>query len=187
MVDDSLLSEVMANGGITPAIISRMCGYFKNMEDLGVDLIFNQCSSVGEAADIASILVSIPLVKVDQAMADEAAEQGSKIGVIVTVASTMEPSVNLVKASMKSAGKGVAVTPYLVDGALDILMKEGNREKHNQLVLAEIEKAQTSCDAIVLSQGSMAMLEPFLDQFSVPVLTSPERGVLSVRKYLLEL
>ena len=54
IVDDSLLREVMANGGITPAIIKRMCNYVQMLEVSGVDAIFNQCSSVGEAFDIAT-------------------------------------------------------------------------------------------------------------------------------------
>ena len=53
----------------------------------------------------------------------------------------MLPSCNLVKTKAETAGKNVEVREYLVDGALDILMKEKNVEKHNQLVLAQIQKA----------------------------------------------
>ena len=47
-----------------------MCSYYKAAEEAGADLIFNQCSSVGEAADLASQLVSVPVVKVDTCMAE---------------------------------------------------------------------------------------------------------------------
>ena len=53
IVDDSLLREVMRNKGITPSIIKQMCNYVQALEESGVDAIFNQCSSVGEAFDIA--------------------------------------------------------------------------------------------------------------------------------------
>ena len=54
IIDESLLAEVKANGGVTPGIQKRMNGYYVCADSLGVDLILNQCSSVGEAADIAA-------------------------------------------------------------------------------------------------------------------------------------
>lgn len=177
IVDDSLLEEVKTVGHITPAIISRMCTYFKIAESLGADLIFNQCSSVGEASDIASKCVSIPVVKVDEAMAEKAVELGNRIAVIATVASTVAPSSNLVRTKAKLANKNVVVDEVLVDGALDILMKEKDVEKHNRLVLNAIDKASDDHDVIVLAQGSMTALLPYLGETKVPVLTSPKMGV----------
>ena len=51
LVDDSLLHDVMQHGGLTEKVISRMCAYVQAAASNGADLIFNQCSSVGEAAD----------------------------------------------------------------------------------------------------------------------------------------
>ena len=141
IIDDSLLEEVKGNGGLTPAIISRMMTYVQTAASLKPDLIFNQCSSVGEAFDIAKKCTDIPTLKIDEAMAEKAVSLGKKIAVIATVASTMKPSCNLVRTKAKEAGKEVEVKEYLVNGALDILMKEKNVEKHNQLVLNEINKA----------------------------------------------
>ena len=177
IVDDSLLDEVKANGHVTPAIISRMCTYFKIAEDLGADLIFNQCSSVGEASDIASKCVKIPVVKIDEAMAEKAVSMGNKIAVIATVASTVGPSTRLVRTKAKEANKDCVVDEILVDGALDILMKEKNVEKHNKLVIDAINKASEDHDVIVLAQGSMTAILPYLKETKVPVLTSPELGV----------
>ena len=178
IVDDSLLDEVKANGHITPAIISRMCQYFKIAESLGADLIFNQCSSVGEAADIAAKCVSIPVVKIDEAMAEKAVSIGNKIAVIATVASTVAPSTRLVETKAKLLNKDCKVNPILVDGALDILMKEKNVEKHNKLVIDAINSASKDHDVIVLAQGSMTAILPYLNETKVPVLTSPEIGVI---------
>ncbi|MDO4199020.1 MAG: aspartate/glutamate racemase family protein [Erysipelotrichaceae bacterium] len=177
IVDDSLLEEVKTNGHITPAIISRMCTYFKTAESLGADLIFNQCSSVGEAADIAAKCVNIPVVKVDEEMAERACKLGEKIAVIATVASTVAPSTRLVRRKAQELGLERTVDEVLVDGALDILMKEGDVKKHNDLVLAAIDKASEDHDVIVLAQGSMTALLPYLKDTKKPVLTSPEIGV----------
>lgn len=177
IVDDSLLAEVMANGGITPGIIRRVCTYARHAEEIGADLIFNQCSSVGEAVNVARKMVSVPFLKVDEPMAEKAVETGSRIAVVATVASTMAPSVGLVREAADKAGKEVEIQERLVDGALDILMKEGNREKHNQLVLEEVKKAEKENEVIVLAQGSMIVLLPQLTGISVPVLSSPRMGV----------
>ena len=52
------------------------------------------------------------------------------------------------------------VKTYLADGALDVLMKEKNREKHDSLVLNLLKDAERENDVIVLAQGSMITLEP---------------------------
>ncbi|HEY5584742.1 MAG TPA: aspartate/glutamate racemase family protein [Ruminiclostridium sp.] len=186
IVDDSLLHDVMQNGGINEQIISRMCKYFEAAAHNGADLIFNQCSSVGEAADIAAKLVSVPVLKVDEAMAEKAVELGRKIGVVATVKSTMKPSCNLVRSKAAETGKDVEVVEYLVDGALDVLIREKNREKHNALVLEIVKKAEAECDVIVLAQGSMTVLLPELKDIKKPVLTSPRRGVEKARSILFE-
>lgn len=184
LVDDSLLYDVMQNGGITPKVIARMCAYVQAAADNGADLIFNQCSSVGEAADIAAQLVAVPVLKVDAPMAERAVELGTRIGVVATVQSTMKPSCQLIRAKAAEAGKSVEIVDYLVDGALTVLLKENNRAKHNAMVLDSVKRAEAECDVIVLAQGSMTVLLPELADIRKPVLTSPRLGVERARKIL---
>ena len=184
LVDDSLLYDVMQNGGITPKVIARMCAYVQAAADNGADLIFNQCSSVGEAADIAAQLVAVPVLKVDSPMAERAVELGARIGVVATVQSTMKPSCQLIRAKAAEAGKSVEIVEYLVDGALTVLLKENNRAKHNAMVLDSVKRAEAECDVIVLAQGSMTVLLPELTDIRKPVLTSPRLGVERARKML---
>ncbi len=183
IIDDSLLEEVKKNGHVTPAIIRRMCTYVQAADSLHPDLIFNQCSSVGEAFDIARSQVSCKTLKIDEAMAEKAVELGERIGVVATVASTVAPSCRLVEKKAKKAGKNVTVTRYLVDGALDILMS-GDVDKHNELVINAIRKAEEENDVVVLAQGSMTAILPLLGDTSKPVLTSPRLAVERVRKEL---
>ncbi len=185
IIDDSLLHDVMAAGHVTPKIISRMCDYFQAAEKNGADLIFNQCSSVGFAADIASKTVSVPVLKIDEAMAEQAVAIGGKIAVVATVASTVDPSSSLVRSKAEAAGKtDVVVKEYLVDGALDILMKEKDRAKHNRLVIEQIKIAEQECDVIVLAQGSMTAILDELGDIKKPVFTSPKLGVTKARDIL---
>lgn len=185
IVDDSLIQEVKTVGHITPNIISRMSAYFKIAEMCGADLIFNQCSSVGEAADIAAKGVNIPVVRIDEAMDEKAASIGKRIALIATVASTVAPSKRLLEKKIAEAGSQAEVDDYLVDGAMDMVMA-GKVEEHNRLVKEAIVKAAKDHDVIVLAQGSMTAILPYLQDVTVPVLTSPELGVQKAVKVLKE-
>lgn len=176
IIDDSLLPEVLANGGVTPGVTKRLCQYAVQAEAAGATLIFNQCSSVGEVADIAARMVAIPLVKVDERMAETACRIGTRIGVVATLPTTMGPTVRLIKKMAEKLGKVVAVTEELSAGAFEKLIA-GDRKAHNDMVIASIRRLSQRVDVVVCAQGSMLALKPDLGETSVPVLMSPPLGV----------
>ncbi|MCK9357193.1 MAG: aspartate/glutamate racemase family protein [Dehalococcoidia bacterium] len=176
IVDDSLLPEVLANGGVTPAVAKRLCQYAIQAEAAGASLIFNQCSSVGEVADMAAKMVKVPLVKIDERMAETACRTGSRIGVVATLPTTMGPTVRLIKRMAEKLGKKVTVTEELSAGAFEKLIA-GDRKAHNDMVIASIRKLAEKVDVVVCAQGSMLALKPDLGETRVPVLMSPPLGV----------
>jgi aspartate/glutamate racemase len=176
LVDDSVLPELMANGGVTSAIRTRLCEYYKAAELAGADLVFNQCSSVGEVADLAAPLIRVPLVKIDQRMVEVACETGSRIGVVATVETTLGPTRRLIEATAARLGRAVEVACQLVPGAFEKLVG-GDRAAHNALVVRAIRELSAGVDVVVCAQGSMMAIVPELGQTCVPVLTSPRLGV----------
>lgn len=176
IVDDSLLPEVLANNGVTSSVRSRMVEYYKAAELAGADLIFNQCSSVGEVADLASQLVNVPVIKVDENMAQVACKTGPRVGVVATLETTMGPTCRLVEYTAKRLGKEISITRSLVEGAFDILIS-GDGAKHNKMVLDAIRELTEKVDVVVCAQGSMMAILPDLGETKVPVLTSPRLGV----------
>ena len=184
IIDDSLLAEVMQNGQVTPSIIRRICAYALEAQAMGADILLNQCSSVSEAVDVARRMLQIPYLKIDEPMAEQAVLSGSRIAVVATVASTVGPSTRLVESAARRLDKTIQLHPHLVDGALDILMKDRDRERHNALVLNALESLQEQVDVIILAQGSMHVLRPMLSRFHVPVLTSIDSGIRRVRETL---
>jgi aspartate/glutamate racemase len=184
IVDDSLLPEVIANHGLTPGIVRRVTAYAQQAESWGADVILNQCSSVGGAAELAAETLRVPYLRIDEPMAEEAVRLGKRIAVVATVASTMEPSCAVIEAAAKRAGKEIEIVAGLVDGALEILMKEKDRAKHNRLVREKVESLAAEVDVIVLAQGSMIGLLPELQHLEKPVLTSPRSGIERVRQLL---
>ena len=184
LVDEDLLNTLNLNKGITPSIIQRISQYCVSAEAAGADLIFSQCSSTRAGIECARKMVRIPIVMVDDGMTEKAITMCSRIGVAATAAATIEPTVLALSQAAEKEGKTIEVKTYLADGALDVLMKEGNRKKHDELVLELLKRAEKENDVIVLAQGSMVTLEPYLSQIAVPVLTSPRLGVQWARKVL---
>lgn len=184
IIDDSLIKEVNANGGPTYGVKRRMLSYYQQAESLGVDAILNQCSSVGEVADAIKPFVRVPVVKIDEAMAEKAVSMGRRIGVIATVPTTVGPSVRLIEQKAREAGKEIEIETHLVKDAMMILIEKGDAETHNKMVLGEVEAAAESCDVVVLAQGSMTVLLPLLGHIKKPVLTSPRLGVERVKEVL---
>jgi Asp/Glu/hydantoin racemase len=182
IVDDSLLNDVRAAGGLTPSVTRRIVGYGILAEASGADAILNCCSSVGEAADLLAQTVSIPVVKIDNRMAVEAVKHGSRIGIVATVATTLDPTERLIQRKANEAGKSITTKRYLVNSAFDTLLS-GNTEEHDRLLKAEIEKAMGENDVVVLAQGSMARLVPSIQQ-RVPVLSSPRSSVEALKERL---
>src|SRR5690348_11441135 len=81
IVDESLLKTTIQNGALTPATGRRVASYVWSASDAGAEAILVTCSSIGPLVDTVRPLSSVPLLRVDEAMADAAVQQGSRIGV----------------------------------------------------------------------------------------------------------
>jgi Asp/Glu/hydantoin racemase len=183
IMDDSLLNDVMAAGHLTEAVTGRIFSYMQLGQQMGAVALLNACSSVGEAASAARPAISIPLIKIDDVMSERAVATGSRIGVVATVKTTLEPTVRLIRAKAAAAGKSIDVTEALAEGAFQALL-DGKSEVHDEIVKRTIESLADKVDVIVLAQVSMARLVPALAGMKVPVLSSPQSGVEAVRDAL---
>lgn len=184
MVDDSLLRDVMTAGKLTQAVTRRTCQYMMIAEDMGADVILNACSSVGEVVDIARNLVGIPLIRIDEAMAEKAVENAQTIGVVATVKTTLDPTVRLIERKASERGRKVVTRVALCSGAFEALLS-GNGEKHDELLSACVSDISKIVDMVVLAQASMARLAPKLEnRVEVPVLSSPGSGVEHVKRVM---
>lgn len=183
IVDDSLLQEVLQAGEVSPRVVRRICGYIMAAEDAGASVIVNSCSSVSEVVDVARPLVHVPVIKIDEPMAAKAVSTGRKIGVAATLRSTLDPTARLVLRKAHEAGKNVQIVPALCHGAFEALLG-GDPARHDEIVLGEISRLTETVDVVVLAQGSMARLLPLVKESKVPVLASPELGVMEAVRLL---
>lgn len=176
IIDDSMLPEVLSIGGITPGVVKRYCTYAIQAEASGADLIFSQCSSVGEAVDVARTMVSVPIIKIDERMAEVACQMGSRIAVVATASCTMGPTTRLLSRAAERLGKRISLVEELRTDAFERMLA-GDKKGHNELLLGRIRDLYSRVDVVVCAQGSMLALMPDLGETPIPVLMSPPIGV----------
>lgn len=184
IIDDSLIADVIENNEVQPAVTRRLLQYYQTAADMGADVIFNTCSSVGDLVAVGQKLVDIPIVRIDESMAREAVTNYQSIGVIATIPTTLDPTVRLLKEQAALIGKEVSIVDGLADGAYQALVS-GKPEEHDQRIADVAQKLSQEVDAIVLAQGSMARMEQKLAEITgIPVLSSISRGVTAVKSVL---
>ncbi len=174
IVDDSLIKNVIACNELTPATARRVVNYVGSAELAGADYILVTCSSIGTAVETAASLTNVPVIRVDQPMADLAVQTGKRIGVIATLSTTLQPTSDLVRRRALFAQKEIELTAVLCKGAFEALMS-GNTIAHDAMVAEALGELVKKVDVIVLAQASMARVVDSLSiaQKSIPILASP--------------
>jgi Asp/Glu/hydantoin racemase len=178
IVDDSLIKDVIAKGELTAHTARRVVDYVGSAESAGADFILVTCSSIGAAVEAAAELTSVPVLRVDQPMADLAVQTGTKIGVIATLPTTLAPTSDLVKRRAAKAGKEVEVISRLCEGAFESLMS-GDAARHDKMVAEALKELSSQVDVILLAQASMARVVDTLSEADkkVPIIASPPQAI----------
>ncbi len=183
-VDDSILPQLAQNGGDLRAVQGRLKQYACFAQEVGATAILEACSSVGELVSVMQQQVTIPIVRIDEAMAESAVQRGTRVGVAATLATTLNPTTRLLEAKAREAGKKIEVKPALIDGAYARLIA-GDREGHDALLVQTLSELAQATEVVVLAQASMARVLPKLSLAAQnKVLTSPRLGMERVKAVL---
>lgn len=176
-VDSDVLATVVREQGISAKSEERMTHLAQAAEAAGADIIFSACSSLGPALDVAARNVHTPVVKIDEAMAIQAARDGVRIGVLATVPTTLGPTSDLIQSKADEMGRSITIEQRLCEGAFTVLMS-GDRDSHDAMVIEQAVDLATQVDLLVLAQASMSRLADVLqEKTNLTVLTSPRMGV----------
>jgi len=186
VMDDSILPELAANGGDVGAVRERLCKYAEFAERQGARVILSACSSVGELVDDMRRSVTAPVVRIDEPMAERAVRAGERIGVAATAATTVAPTLSLLKRKAAEAGRDVAIEPMVAEDAYRLLLA-GDREGHDASLGAALLTLAGRCDVVVLAQASMArVVEALPEAARDRFLSSPRLGMELARERLRE-
>jgi Asp/Glu/hydantoin racemase len=183
-VDDSILPQLAQNGGDVSAVEGRVLQYARFAEEVGATAILEACSSIGEVVEKARPLLSIPIVRIDEAMAEEAIARGTGIGVAATLATTLRPTLALLQQKAAAAGKNPTFESILVSAAYQQLMS-GDKAGHDATLAAALTTLADKVEVVVLAQASMARVVASLPpELQDKFLSSPRLGMERVRQVL---
>ena len=183
LLDDSLSADLARDGALTPAMTDRFLTLARYAAGTGADAILFTCSAFGPCIEAcAAVLAPMPVLKPNEAMIEEALALAGPAGRIGLMAS-FAPTLASMPAEFAAAAPGIALVPCLAEGALAALDR-GDGAGHDRLA-AQAATALRDCDAIVLSQFSLARAaEAVARATGKTVLTTPDSAVRKLKRLL---
>lgn len=176
-VDESVIDDLLDVGELTPSIKRRICSQLSLAQEAGADVVLDTCSSTSPAVDVAREIGDIPIIKIDDPMMERAVELGDRISVIATASSTLGPSTDLVERKADQVGGETSIRSTLVEDAF-AARKNGNVDRHDELVVDRAATFADESDVIVLAQASMSHLASDIEaKTGLPVMTSPDQAM----------
>ncbi|MCI1017147.1 aspartate/glutamate racemase family protein [Microbacterium sp. C5A9] len=180
-LDDRIVAD-LADAERAASVGERLEDLVRAAQSAGADAVMLTCSSIsGFAADLGAA-VGIPVLRIDEAMADQAVAAGPRIAVIATLPTTLGPTTALIAERAALAAADPEILSEVVEGAF-AAVASGDRATHDALVAAAIERLAAQADVVVLAQASMASAAAAV-HVDVPVLTSLEPGITRLRDAL---
>lgn len=179
LMDDSILPQLAATDGDLSVVRERLLAYARIAENLGAACILNACSSVGGVVAEMRKQVGIPVVRIDEAMAERAVRGGKRVGVAATLATTLRPTITLLEEKASEAGAEVTIVPALAEEAYKKLLG-GDKEGHDAELGRVLTALAEETDVVVLAQASMArVVERMPEPQRARFLSSPRMGMES--------
>jgi len=180
-LDDRIVAD-LRDPEVADSVPGRVANLVENAKAAGADAVMLTCSSISQLAAPIAERVDIDVLRIDEAMADEAVAAGARIAVVATLPTTCAPTVALIRERASLAGTDPQVEAEIVDGAFEAVAS-GDRETHDALVVAAIERVASTADVVVLAQASMASAAGKAT-VQVPVLTSLRPGITRLAERL---
>ena len=182
LLDDKIVADL----GADPEgrdVAGRLGALGRTAVAAGSEALVFSCSSISGFAGALQQELGIPVLRIDEAMADRAVEAGRSVAVVATLPTTLAPTAALLRERAALRGVELDLAEVLVEGAF-AAVSSGDRATHDSLVAAAVLAQTARHDVVVLAQASMAGAAAGLDTGGVPVLTSPELGVRRVAETL---
>lgn len=167
ITDSSLIVETQAAGYATPAVSRRMYNYMMCAADAGADAILVTCTSVNTVTKRIREMIPIPVISVEEPVAEKAVEAGKRIGILSSLATSAEPVKKTILEKAEQAGKSVEIKIQVADGAFEAL-NAGDRSLHDDKIREALAKLVKEVDVVVFAQMSMALVEH--PEYDIPVL-----------------
>jgi len=180
LLDESLYADVPQDGTLSPLLYERVVTLLQHCVRSGADGIVFTGTTFGPAIEAVRPHIRVPLLRAEEAMAEQAVGMGHDILLVCSAKRAMP----VIRASLEAAAMRRALAPRIkelwVSGAKDALAK-GGLEAHDQLIASEIEAAAFA-GVIVIGQISMVGACSYMSPALAPrTVTSLNAAVLRMR------
>lgn len=188
-LDEYLASDPAEKGEFTVGNMNRLFSFLKNAEMAEVDAIVVTCSTLSPTVEKIKPFIKIPIITIDEAMIKKAVECGTKITIMATAGSTIEPTKFGLLREAAKLNKHLELSIIVCSEAYDAI-KAGDIRHHDDL-LKQMAIEVKQQDVVVLAQASMAHLQNIIEKIcGCTVLSSPtlcidqlKQTLISLKKY----
>lgn len=183
LLDDSLSQDLAVAGRVTDELKQRFLSLAHYAVGARADGILFTCSAFSEAINLCKSELSIPVLKPNEAMIDEAISLGSRIAIVATFPPAIKSMAEEFMQAASAGGQPLDLTHFTCPEALEVL-RSGNAELHDQMI-AELVGRIEAQDLVCFAQFSMVTAADAAKKTSqLNILTTPDSAVLKLRACL---
>ena len=151
-VREDLLTDAEAAGALTDEIAHRTARALEALAVYAVDAVLLTCSTVGPGA--ARATTTVPVLRVDAALAEQATRTGGRVVVLCAVETTVEPSRRIFAEAASRNGASIDVR-LLADAW--VVFRTGDVARYHAIIAAASDAAfAKGATEVALAQASMA-------------------------------
>lgn len=173
-LDDRIVAD-LGDAERAASVPERLADLAHAAKAAGADVLMLTCSSISHLAASTAERAGLPVLRIDEAMADAAVAVDGRIAVLATLPTTLTPTVALLRERAALVGRDPDISAEVIDGAF-AAVSAGDRATHDALVIAAVERHASEAAVVVLAQASMASAAEAAG-VEVPVLTSIAPGI----------
>lgn len=164
------------------AVADDVRAVLDDLHGAGAEVVVCTCSTLGPVAE--AVAGRAPAVlRVDRPGAALAVRRGGRAGLVVALASTLEPSSALLREEATRAGTSVVVVPVVVEGAW-AAFEGGDQASYDALVAAAARGLADDVDVVLLAQASMLGALDLLGDLGERVVGTPTSAVAEAVRLL---
>jgi hypothetical protein len=170
--------ELARQDGAAERVRAVVAAHLAELRDAGCGIVLCTCSTLGEIAENLSG-DGLAVVRIDRPMLRRAVTLGPRIGVLVALTSTIEPTTRVLAEEAADAETDITVEVSVVEGAWDAFLA-GDAEAYHSSIAQAARVLAGRCDVVVLAQASMEPAAALMTGLKTTVLTSPRSAVEAV-------
>ncbi len=178
-LDEGLVVEFMRSGGLSKAAKIRTLELARAAESAGAEIIVCSCSTLSPVFSEMEPFIGIPMISIDQAMAEEACRLADE----VTIAATAESVLKSVLPTFEKAAAAVGRNPTIKT----VIISEARRHPRSspeffEVISEGINEALTDSSIVAVAQCSMSGCLPLIpDEARGKVIWGAPHAVRAVK------